>query len=230
MKKIITLLALIGAVSVEAADHVSASFVNPQVRSFMVTNASTASTYGGGITNLDCPQFFGGSTWQTNIGYTRWTNYQGVLNITSNTAPTYAYTKGSNFNLIGSVPLWSINGVTPSSFQTTNGAAANAIPYSYANLFVRAQFGADHDAGLTLRFCPSPDGVNVCTNAASAWIITVQPGADIAANYQFNFVTNAPMHLWAGCKSLVLTEVFSPEVEAACAVWVHDISLNGFVP
>jgi hypothetical protein len=232
MKKLFLAVASVMlAFSVSAAPHQSFSFLNPQVKALMVTNATSGGTYGGGVTNLSISALWQGSDYITNCAFTRWTNFQGVLNLVSNTSGAYPYTQGTNANLLGSAPLWSLTDGSPASSLNLTNTTYGSQTIGYGMIHVRALFvDADHDAGLQFRFGPSPDGVNVSTNQPGLFTFTVMPGGTLAANTWFDFTTNAPMHLWVGARSLYLLDITNPEVEADCKAWVTDVSINGFVP
>lgn len=206
---LVSVALLVGLTSSQAqVPNRSYPFLADNVLSLTVTNTIP-------ITNL----FSTLST--TNLLNTSYTNTSGTLRVLTN----------STQNLFQDVPLWSLRGGEGAwSTGTTNGSVLYTVSYGTLAVTMQSQSGAD--AAITFRMRPLYGNSkfsgrpNEATSTADEWIFSLTPTASSVQT----FTTNAPLYKWPGATGLRLHSVTNTDVSASGAVFLRDVSLNGFVP
>lgn len=249
MKKF--LLTIVMAVAlvlpVAAGDWFPQSFLNSTVAALKVTNATTAATYGGGITNLDVWTMhiaLSDGAKRTNVSGTEWTNTAGQwIAVTNYSAASNAL---SYVNLLSAVEMWpDANGNwTPPTWRQNYNWSVAAYPSNFFDEITTTNFNcnmqlciqlltvdAAANAAVNFRFAPSVSGAggySVSTNIADMWTVGVTPTA-LTGN-RVCILTNVPTYKWPGCKKLYLVDIANTDQTANSAVWITEISANGWKP
>ena len=244
MKKLITLIGVLAvAWSVEAQNFLSQSFLT--VKSISVGTNTTRN-----LTNLN-------STWLnwntsgvdlsggTNTIGLQWTNLSGV-NITNTQLNAAAGYGTERMNPFSDVSLWTkrdgsiwdtskivnnyTNAVPNSSVSSNYVAIENLIPdYSPAKLTIRLGGYVLNGGTATFVFTPIPNGTDEPTSRINDW--TVGVAWPLVTNNVV--VTNVPMYLFNGCSKLRLRTVTGGVTfngATTSNLWIHGITLSGFVP
>lgn len=239
MKKLILVLGLAVATSLNAATHVSQSFLSGNVSSLFVTNAGAGATYGGGVTNLLVTALFAGTP--TNVAGTKWTNSAGTQ-ITVNNYSTSTNTWCS-VNPLAGIEMWprvdgswdpptfAMNGVY-NVWSTTNLMGDQLAATNFAtsqSLFIQGYaVNSAADAVVNFRFAPSPDGVRVSTAASDIWTVGIVPPGVTGGS--FSIRTNIPTYKWPGCKQLWLIDINNTDTTANSGVFFNSVTANGWRP
>jgi len=245
MKKIITLLALAGALSVNGADFVIQPLLNPGVYSLCVSNGAL-----GGVTNLDSKWMNWGNV-TTNVLNAVWTNAAGTA--VRNTQANITNYNTDKFNLLSTAKLWPAPGGdrwTPDTMGYTNvgwfqggalGTGTNAVPQSGANggfqpaeVVVEMYGGAGLDSTVTFTFVPviidNNGNIYEQRNVAHDWVVSFT-GVASTAGTNLTFTTNAPMARFNGFNGLMLRTIVNDDATAAItAAWVKKVLLCGWRP
>ena len=239
MKKIITLLALIGVVSVEAGSFVTESFLAvPAV--WTGTNNEYAPTNLLAYGSLGTNRAYASWGFGTNQAGVNYTNNVGTLT-TVNTYST-ASNAPAHLNLLSAVSLpqavvggtWAQNGLY-NWWSTTNALGDQLQTTNFttpASLFIRYTCTNGHAAATTYTFRFAPMiGNYIVSGAATDWAITVAgTWGEPAKAAQSLVVTNIPTYKWPGVEKLALVSITPAAGGAYSAAWVTDCKILYYKP
>jgi hypothetical protein len=166
----------------------------------------------------------------TNLNSTATTT--NALNVSyTNTAATFKVLTNSTKNLFVDVPLWSLRDGRPAYVVETQGTNGMYVTsFGTVAITLQSQSGANAAVSFIMRPLFGQSKLtgkpNQATEAAQTWTFAVTPTASSVQT----FTTNAPMHLWPGAVGLRLCGIINADTDASGAVYLRDISLNGYVP
>lgn len=221
MKKLILAIGLGVALTfgASAQTHTSQSFLS--VYSVTISNSIT-------VTNLSFP----GLTTRTNPVGLYWSN---AVNSASGVVVTGA--SASTINLTKPVSLWTDRAGSPVGMSAiTNGLqAANQFAPCFSQISVGlTATNAAANANVTFTFAPIPGSLQSGTapDLSTAPIGGNEWSFSVLATgvTPVQIITNCPTWLWPGCKGLVLKRIVNADTDAASAVTVYNLALDGFIP
>lgn len=250
MKRLILLIPLLVALSASAQQHYSKSFFGPTVVSLQVSNTSF------GITNLMSTVLHAVPLNATNTWGTLWTNVSPFWYQNTNLFPGYRnIIVKTNITIAGSLtnataygnnvqgPLTSyciarerdttallgegIDLFPPKGDVPITPAVVGTIVTNVANASVSIRLvgvNAAANSAVNFRFIAVPDGKNELTTSGGDWTVAV------TANGTTPVCVSEPVPLWkfVGCKKIRLQSIENTDETANSAVWVTDITYNGF--
>ncbi len=212
MKKIIALVGLVFtlALSVQAQNHYSGSFLNDRIISLQVSNVAA-------ISNL--------VMWpgQSNIFGGRWTNSAGVaVNVTN---------AGNTVALLKDVPLSSDREgrIAFTQYYPFQGSTTNFNIVTPFTISGRIIGGAGANATITFTFSPywkdRPDNGSTFVATTHDFTLPITSAAGVVT-----FATNVNFTAWAGAKGVRVRSIVNADTDFTGGIYVTDLDLSYFKP
>lgn len=211
MKKLLTLISLLGAFSLQAVEgpepiHLSESFLT--VRSLVVSNTISA-------TNLTIVDGVLGVN-PTGLIYT---NLYGTRFVVTASAYT-------NVNVFRTIPLYSLRDGTGPWRQNTDTTNTVSALIPFANISVTLVGGSGANAATAFVFTPVYDGDYASTATGDDFSFSVTPNTTTTVTV----ATNLPIWRWPGAAALTVKSVTAGDTDANSPVTIKALKLNAWRP